>query len=526
MAKNSFKATEGLLNDVMRKQSGVIQKAWLEALMNGVDANASKVIFQIDESTTKYRDDGDSMLQSEVERYLEQFGLKDDDIKHKEFGKFRMGRGQIFNFGVNIWRARENYMIVSLDNESVTVQLDNCTTTDDEAIIGVNNGDYTVDTSGLEYALLDAEEVDSGIDITVQHYDPIEDLSNTLDEFKNLAKYISWLHGVEVIVNGESLDDEPEVYEETKLAYFCEGYTNYKTDSSVYNKGAYVDDFDLGPKSITIITKHDLDVTLDRTNILDHDQKWQQIQDQYVEVVVSELEENPDMTTTQRSWMLRKASDNKSMMNRLADVPLMEDINGDVHSIEDISGSQFSFAEKEDQLAQDAMRKSNVAMLNEKQKGAVNDLVQSANEMFDESDAQEYSEVIEEKMQFEMTEISRSELSKRRTQNLDSIEGALRDLGFRLDINAGYSNHKRVWKTEDDELFVHKDELNCTKTELATSLIQKVLITAAHSGETITSFDDGFTTSRNVFEAIVGDKFAADVDYATVQQRLIDGQYK
>lgn len=525
MGKNSFKATEGLLNDVMRKQSGVIQKAWLEALMNGVDANASKVVFQIDESTTEYSDDGDSMLQSEVERYFEQFGLKDDDIEDKEFGKFRMGRGQIFNFGVNIWRARENYMVVSLDDESVTVQLDDCTTTEDEAIIGVNNSDYTVDTSGLEYALLDAKDVDGGINITVQHYDPIEDLSDTLDEFKNLARYISWLHDVEVIVNGESLDDEPEVYEETKLAYFCKGYTNYKTDSPVYNKGAYVDDFDLGPKSVTIITKHDLDVTLDRTDILDHDQKWQQIQDQYVEVVVSELEENPDMTTTQRSWMLRKASDNRSMMNRLADVPLMEDINGDVHSIEDISGSQFSFAEKEDQLAQDAMRKSNVAMLNEKQKGAVNDLVQSANEMFDESDAQEYSEVIEEKMQFEMTEISRSELSKRRTQNLDSIEGGLRDLGFRLDINAGYSNHKRVWKTEDDELFIHKEELNCTKTELATSLIQKVLITAAHSGETITSFDDGFTTSRNVFEAIVGDKFAADVDYATVQQRLIDGQY-
>jgi hypothetical protein len=526
MTREQFEGSQGLLRKVMTKQTGVIEKAWLEALMNSVDANATEVKFNITKERTEITDDGDSMSEDEVQKYFKTFGLDDDDIEDKEFGRFRMGRGQIFTFGVNVWRAKNNYMVVSIEDGSVEVELPDCDTEEDESIISDSGNEYKVNTEGLSYAMLSADGESYGISIQVDHYENLEDVDNSINEFKNLARYISWLHDVEVIVNGESLDDEPEVYEETKLAYFCEGYTNYKTDSPVYNKGAYVDDFDLGPKSVTIITKHDLDVTLDRTDILDHDQKWQQIQDQYVEVVVSELEENPDMTTTQRSWMLRKASDNRSMMNRLADVPLMEDINGDVHSIEDISGSQFSFAEKEDQLAQDAMRKSNVAMLNEKQKGAVNDLVQSANEMFDESDAQEYSEVIEEKMQFEMTEISRSELSKRRTQNLDSIEGALRDLGFRLDINAGYSNHKRVWKTEDDELFVHKDELNCTKTELATSLIQKVLITAAHSGETITSFDDGFTTSRNVFEAIVGDKFAADVDYATVQQRLIDGQYK
>lgn len=525
MPKKTFKSSKGLLRDVMTKQSGVIEKAWLEALMNGVDANASKVIFQIDETTTEYSDDGNSMLQSEVEEYFETFGLKDEDIEDKEFGKFRMGRGQIFNFGVNIWRARENYMVVSINDESVTVQLEDCTTTEDEAIIDVDGDEYTVDTSGLGYALLDAEQVDSGISIEVQHSEPIEDLDDTVDEFKKLAKYISWLHDVEVVVNGENLDDEPEVYNETKLAYFCEGYTNFKTDSQVYNKGAYINDFDLGPKSLTIISKHDLDVTLDRTSILEHDEKWEQIKNQYNEVVISELEENPDMTTNQRNWMLERATDSKDMLARLVDVPLIEDINGDIHSLNELSGNKFSFAEKDDELAQDAMQKSSVMMLYEQHRSSLNNLVDEAQDMLDDSHMQEYSEIIEEEMQFEMDERSRESLNKTSRQKLDSIDAALRDLGFRLTVKAGYSNHKRIWKNEDQELYIHQDELKCTKNELATSLIQKVVIVACHSGETITSFDDGYTLSNNFYEAVVGDKFSADVDYPTVQRRLLSGKY-
>jgi len=172
MPKRDFQATEGLLHDVMRKQSGVIEKAWLEALMNSVDAGATEFNLNVEPETTTITDDGDSMTESEVERYFEQFGLKDSDIQDKEFGKFRMGRGQIFNFGVNIWRARENYMVVSLDDEEVTVNLEECTVKDDECIISQSGSHYTVDTFGLGYALLDADKVDSGLTIHVQHYNP------------------------------------------------------------------------------------------------------------------------------------------------------------------------------------------------------------------------------------------------------------------------------------------------------------------------------------------------------------------
>jgi hypothetical protein len=526
MAKNSFKATEGLLNDVMKKQSGVIEKAWLEALMNGVDANADTIAFEIDESSTEYSDDGDSMTQPEIERYFEQFGLKDDDIEDKEFGKFRMGRGQIFNFGVNIWRARENYMVISLDDESVIVDLPECTTEDDESIIDSDGDEYEVDTSGLEYALLDAEQSDSGLSIEVLHYDSIDDIDNTLDQFKKLAKYVSWLHDVDVIVNGEKLDNEPEVIDETKLAYFCEGYTNYKTNSPIYNKGAYVDDFNLGPMSVTIISKKDLDVTLDRTDILDHDPKWSSIKDQYVEVVMTALEDKVDMTTDQRNWMLRQGSKNQNNLWRIADLPLVEDVTGDVHTIQEASGKRVGFAERDDGVAEEAMNRTDALMVNNTQESAFNTLAESANEMLDESDVKEYSEIIENEMQFEMDEIDRSSLSKRRKANLVQIESALRDLGFRLNVKAGYSNHKTVWKDQNDALFIHKDSLNCKQRVLATTVLLETVRAACHQGECMTTFNEDYSLNRNFYEAVMGDKFAADVSYDKVQQRMLSGKYK
>jgi hypothetical protein len=173
------------------------------------------------------------MTKPEVERYFEQFGLKDSDIQDKEFGKFRMGRGQIFNFGVNIWRARENYMVVSLDDEEVTVNLEDCTAEGDECIISQNGSHYRVDSSGLGYALLDAEEDDSGLAIHVEHYNPIEDVTDTISEFKQLARYVSWVHDVEVTVNGDVLDDEPEVIQESHGAWFVEADSSYSTLSCV-----------------------------------------------------------------------------------------------------------------------------------------------------------------------------------------------------------------------------------------------------------------------------------------------------
>lgn len=526
MPSNTFKATEGLLSDVMRKQSGVIEKAWLEALMNGVDANASKIEFQIDSNTTRYDDDGDSMTESQIQKYFEYFGLKDDDIADKEFGKFRMGRGQIFNFGVNIWRARENYMVVSLDDDQVEVELPDCTDSDDETIIDHEGDTYTVNTKGLSYALLSADEVDSGISIEVEHYNEIGDLDSTLSEFRKLAGHVSWAHDVEVVINGDNIYNEPELIDETKLAYYCKGYSDYRSRSPVYNKGAYVDDFKLGPVSVSIITKVDLDVTLDRTDILEHDENWKSIKSQYDEVVISHLIDKVDMTTSQRNWMLDKAADSATVLQHVADVPLIEDVNNNVYTIQEVSNNQISFADVDDEIAKDVMKKSDVIMLNKDYEESFKGLASSVHERVIQSDVRKYSEVIDEEVQFEMDEIPDSKLSTRRLSNIEQIRSAVSDLGFNVEVKAGYSNHKDIWKTEEEDIFIHKDQLNCKKQYLATHLIQRVAVVASHDGETMTSFNESYGLNRNLYKAIEGKAFGSNNDYATVQNKLLNGDYK
>ena len=58
MPTNQFKATQGLLNDTMRKQSGVLEKALLEAVMNGVDAGASNFDVTVESNLVTISDDG------------------------------------------------------------------------------------------------------------------------------------------------------------------------------------------------------------------------------------------------------------------------------------------------------------------------------------------------------------------------------------------------------------------------------------------------------------------------------------
>jgi len=526
MPKRKFQATEGLLNDVMRKQSGVIQKAWLEAVMNGVDANADHISLEITEDTTRYSDNGDNMVEEEIKQYFEQFGLKDGDIEDKQFGKFRMGRGQIFNFGLNIWRAKDNYMVVSLDDESTTAVLPDCTTETDESIIGVDGDNYTLDTSGLGYTLLDADTNDSGVNIEVQHYNDIDDLQSTLDEFIQLIEYVPWMHDVTIELNGEDIGSEPEVVDETKLAYFCEGYTNYKTSSPVYNLGAYVDDFNLGELSLAIISKEDLDVTLDRTDILEHDQKWQKICEQYVEVAVGVLSDRDNLNTRKRNWLIERASEETHHLDTLQDVPLIEDANNDIRTLSEIQGRNVAFAETDNEIAQKAMQEKDVVVIDEAQESSINELADSMADTVDQDNVRSFSEVIEQELNFEMDEVPDQNLSKRRLQNLEILRDALLDLGFSDDVFAGYSNHKSVWKHKDGTIYIHKDKLNAKQQDLATDIIFEVIKVAAHSGETMTSFNENYDLNRGFYKMATGSRFGADVDMPTVQKRILNGTYK
>ena len=164
-------------------------------------------------------------------------------------------------------------------------------------------------------------------------------------------------------------------------------------------------------------------------------------------------------------------------------------------------------------------------MINDKHESEFISFANSANSAVEQSNVRDYEDIIDEELNFEMSDVKRDKLSKRRRQNLELLESALYDLGFNLDVRAGYSNHKNVWKNKEDELYIHKDELNSPRQDIATRLLQRVVVVAAHDGETVTSLDEDYSLNRSFYKAVSGTKFGAECDYATVQNRILDGKY-
>jgi len=526
MPKRDFQASKGLVKKVARKQSGVIEKAWLEAVMNSVDAGADLIELRIEETWSDISDDGESMASDEIKTYFEQFGLEDEDIEDKEFGKFRIGRGQIFNFGLNVWRAKENYMVVSLDDKQVTVNLEDCTAQDDESIIEANDDIYVVDTEGLGYALLDAEEIDEGLTVHVEHYEPLEDVGDKIETLKELVKYVSWVHEVTISINGEKIEKEPEVLAETDNAWFVVEDDIYSNRSPVYNKGAKVDTFSLGPKRIGIISKHDLDVTLDRTDILDTDEYWKTIQQEYNDVATEAIIEEDDSSKKEINWLLRQASSNISIAQRIMDEPMIEDVDGDLRTIEGIAHSKIGFASKQDTVAEEANDRAGVVMVDENYEDSLTEFIKGTQETIDDANMKSYSEIVDEKLTFEMEEVEESKLSKKRSTNLMIVRSALLDLGFTQDVKPGYSNHRNVWKNEEGDLYIHKDLLNKKKRAICTEVLFKVAKVAAHDGDSRAGLEEGYSFNRNFYRLFNGDNFSADHNFPEVQQKMFNSEYK
>lgn len=489
MPRKEFQATEGLLEDVMRKQAGSVEKAVLEAVMNSVDAGADTVEVDIFPDGMRIKDDGKGMTSSEIEEYFEKFGLKDDDIEDKEFGKFRMGRGQIFNFGVNIWETGENILVVNLDEDETTVTLEND---------GPHGGQATLDTSGLSYNRLDRETGPvEGCEIDVRFYSDLEDVDNTVAEIRNLVEFIPWLHDVDVIINDEAVESELVMDHETDNAYFAfdpeESIGNlpkWSDETAIYNKGAFVKRESIVPIASVVITKNDLDVNFSRNDILDMDDYWAETKEELIKVTKDHLTEKRDLAHKESKWLLNQAATDDKLLKQIATVPLIEDIKGNRWSIQDLGKEDISFSHSGDKAAKDIMESTGVLFLNR-------DYSEEMQGLVEESNLLDYDEVLDKHNTFEMSVIDDDDLSKKRRDRLSMIRWFLTEVGFTGKVRAGFSQHADAWMDGDGVLYIHKGLLNRSKMEFLTSGLEEALVVAAHDADTRQGRSHGMTFRQN-----------------------------
>lgn len=491
MPQHEFKATQGLLQDDMRKQAGRLEKAILEGLMNLVDANASSGYVTIEDPLVVIEDDGDGMNEEEIELYFSQFGFKDDDVEEKTFGKFRRGRGQIFNYGVNIWHTQDNLLVVNLDEDktAVPIQTDHYTIDtdnleDDDSVIEVKDKNVIVDTTDLSFSHLKTRGNRDGTRIEVYLYDELDDESQKSREVAQLSRYISWLHEVEIFVNGLSVEDvfDPDFEADTGFYQYDEGET-FATPS-VYNLGAYVNDIRIKdsegnrvPVGGTIVTSEELDLNNARNEIIEGDSVWEKVKEEFIAGAKKHLLNVDDLSRKQKSWLLTQAANDPILAEDLRDKKILETIDGEKVSLSDLGDQPFSFAPEGNAVAMDIMDRKGTLMLTETFEQEIKNLP------FIE-DAKDYEDMIDEEMKFEMQERSEENLSKRRSTNLERVRWFLNQISCYDHVKPGFSRHENVWKDGDGDILIDEDFLNANRDTFVTEVLDRVVEVAAHDGDT------------------------------------------
>ena len=238
-----------LLLDVIKRQAGSIEKAITEGVMNAIEAGSPEVRVTATEDKIEIVDTGRGFSAlDEIQRCFEMFGAPHTEEENKIWANFRMGRGQMFSFGVNTWRTGLYTLLVDIDNK------------------------------GLNYDIEQAEEFHHGCHITIDLYQKLRQYQIYGIE-RALVRQLAYAP-VPIYFNGELISKDPSQEEwtmETEDAYIK---TDASNNLSVYNIGIQVRDFYSGSSfgiGGIVVSKKQLQVNFARNDIQSTCPVWQRI---------------------------------------------------------------------------------------------------------------------------------------------------------------------------------------------------------------------------------------------------------
>jgi hypothetical protein len=260
-----------LLLDVIQRQAGSLAKAILEGVMNSIDAGCTKCKVYIYSNNISIDDDGKGITErTQIETFFETFGQPHDESEGKTYGTFRMGRGQMFAYGVNCWRTGPFEMTVNIRDH------------------------------GLDYELKSGLKVDKGCTIGIGLYEPLDPsaLAETLRTIRQWVKYAP----VPVFINGEkaSLDPKNETWDHvTDEAYIRLGGNG---GLALYNLGVHTMDFSgyrFGTGGV-IVSRKQLRVNFARNDVQSDCPVWRKIKPFVDQKAREKVTRKPDLSDDER----------------------------------------------------------------------------------------------------------------------------------------------------------------------------------------------------------------------------------
>lgn len=230
------------IHTFIKAQAGSLGKAISEAVMNSVDAFASTVEITLSTAGFTIADNGQGFRdRDEISAWFETLGFPHDDGNHRTYGKFGMGRAQMWAFARTTWYS--NQFVMKVD----------------------------VQKTGLDYELDEVRDRTAGTVIEATFYEQLSfsEHQRVLDEVKDLVRYVPGC----ILLNGKVINRDPSAEEWTHES--PEAYMRFDDKAGslvVYNGGVLVQHFPKYRYGCTgiIVTKpeHTLALNLARNDIL------------------------------------------------------------------------------------------------------------------------------------------------------------------------------------------------------------------------------------------------------------------
>lgn len=265
-----FTLDSNLIDHLAFDQASTVDKAFMELIMNSVDAGASRIDITVDPTGFTIRDDGKGFAsREEIEQNFARWGTPHEQGDAR-FGRFRIGRAQILRFAKVEWRSNSFRMNVDLKSDSRGfVFTENLPNEPGCAVTGIWYYAGTERFLGERLASL-IEYVDVEVSINGQRIPTLKD--KTWDKEDDIAYY--------------------------KLA-------DHYSSLAVYNQGIFVDHVPhyVVPMGGVVVTKVPLSLTMSRDSVRHDDPVWIKIRNVVTEAH-DKLYQTGELTGTDK-WKVR-----------------------------------------------------------------------------------------------------------------------------------------------------------------------------------------------------------------------------